>query len=248
MTSVAQAVLKLRPEFATRADLIAALSELQHDTYFQTIPQDIVDIIRSLVPELRQTWDAQISQYTQDLDAFLEKYESEILTGNIPVLDRDKLFSDFPACASIPDQSRMMIKMLGNKIVPIPFSAKRYIGRGIGAADSHQVYSCGDDAIQEINLSINLRSELFDDDNNLTRVTAILPCGLLYVYDYLQWHACIVDVVSKKSIIVTQLDQFLTHIDIYEYVLNDFGKCTQVKHNVSRFSTLGPDFLTIVTI
>lgn len=52
---ISAAVLLLRPEFQTRLDMhITIVQLLCESSYFATIPQDIVGIIREFLPDLRQ--------------------------------------------------------------------------------------------------------------------------------------------------------------------------------------------------
>lgn len=103
------AIEELRPEFAERDRLSQTVLDLttsdHRDTYFATIPRDIVGIIREYLPNLRRRYTiADIQQIIADsatqYNQFMARYLKYVQNGNI-YLDKGILLADFPELVSM---------------------------------------------------------------------------------------------------------------------------------------------------
>lgn len=250
MTTVAAAVLELRPDFVRRLQIIEQFCNICKNTndcsYFRTIPRDICDIIQSYLPDLRQTQIANKTQAYEDYENFITKFG---FAPNIPSIQISKLVSsdDFKRtnmtnCTSL-DQS-VSIKIVDEQIYIYPENNVEYYHGCTRISGMEKIIGKNEPKI------IIGRTIVTDSDP----ILHILPCGLLCVQYYSQ-SVRLLDVNTKKYIDITndymhkrtKLSSEMREYPI-EVMLDDFGDMTIVNKNAINLSQYSPKFLRLLLV
>lgn len=227
-TTIAEAVNRLRPEFGVRDALRIALLEQfrANDSYFRTIPQDINDIIMSLLPDLRVR---DVSLILQQADQICTDFTNKYV-GTSGEFDRSALNRDYPDL-HLQKNDRIIVKIIDGKLYVDRDTNKhnRWVGCGFlryhaPRCDFYEVYDISNQLIQ-----------VYDDSTDYY-CKAVLPCGLVYVIasGYLSC-GCIMDFPNKKTVQITN------NPNPDQIIMNDFGEFVEPIDLSARWSTLSPN-------
>lgn len=252
----ADAVLKLRPEFAARLEIRADLHKNDHYDYFGTIPRDIIGVICEYLPDLRAKYDpTHIAKCEEQTKQFIDKYATGYRNGYMPVyVDHDKIIKDYPH-VKFREDGMLYVKMLDRNFVPCHKSEYTYIGTN--KQGQHQCLDsitmtivtlnglcCNEPSIHQIapsKINIALDDMIFIN---------LLPCGLLMVTSR-DRYAYLYDITTGEFVAM-----FHKYEDVLKYlhgpfireghvVIDDFGNTCEISSLAMQFSNLDPWFLVL---
>lgn len=251
-TTIVDAIHQLKPEFAIRSAQIDIIA--QPFGYFSTIPRDIHEIIKSFVPDLRQSYCDQIEFINQQYKQFLSDYGSD-QTDEIgePAIDWDKLSTspNLIICCDMPTPFNVVeIKIVDSKIY-------LYANIVVGYYDHLTLFNL---TTSPIGIKIDPIWRLSNDTGKpITwhiksdidhRIRHILPCGLLCV-----------DVGNDMFLVNPQTNQHarISHdynrINKYarglkspHLLIDDFGIGTDINKNAANLSPHSPFLYRIILV
>lgn len=225
---ICEAIHKLRPQFGIRQQLREQII-IELDTYFQTIPKDVLMIIREYVPMLQQTIDQE--QIERERQAFLKKYQyDETDTYHIPTLNRVALIRDFPEYVEKFMGNSAAVKFVNGKLC-VFYHSVRYIGQNMfyvtnSRGRSFIITVSRDKDPDNISSAVRLLSY-----NRSPHIMSVLPCGLVYEYlDQFNKHY-LTDYRKRESYFVNPPifnEKPYTINEVHNRFIDDYGIVTRI--------------------
>lgn len=173
--NITRAIRLLRPQFAERERLRESLKKL-HGTYINTIPQDVIDIISSMVPLLQVGPEFMQTEYERYIE-FSDKYQiiedgvrKTHAGGEQQYMDRNKLIRDFPEHALMFMNRRVSIKWIDDKLYVNDDDNVNYAGQ--------HYCVCNSDNDHPLLLKLKNPDGVKTLTHPVVYVKRVLPCGL----------------------------------------------------------------------
>lgn len=225
-----EALLQLRPKYATRLAKRAAIQPPDPHSYFLTIPRDIVHVILEFLPDLRQSYHTpefaqEVLQITSKIQAFYEQYKpenpTEILPNTIPAIDKTKLQRDYPTIQRFIQNREILLKITDNGII---------WKQNLYPLQQHLAY-LGNDCVLFASAGIINQNERFLQltyHNSDLQPIHLLPCGLLLCQSMQHQKQYLADPFTSKSVQINYVP-----INLFQ-LMDDFGKLLAMPPKIAR--------------
>lgn len=198
--NVTEAIRQLRPQFAERERLRESFQQLR-ETYINTIPQDIIDIIFGMIP-LLQVGPESIQMEHEKFIEFSDKYQiiedgvRKIKNDNEPCVSRINLIRDFPEHTLMLAERRADIKWIGDKLYIVGPENTHYAGQKYFIRDHYR----GRATLINFVDSPTCKQTNYSD----ICIHRVLPCGL-----------------AIGTLVAGDRNQYLMDFDNEQYILLD---------------------------
>jgi hypothetical protein len=234
MISFDQAVLQLRPEFVLRLSQIDAVKDMfvltctLKNTYFSTIPMDIIGIILEFIPDLRKSFNnvefqQELERTTDEIYSIINKYCPNVIKldeNTVLTMNYRKLQQDYP---DLVGNNWIMFKILDGKMTLYQsihtMYFTYYIGNNTVFNISNNTITCEGELIQKTNIKCSIIP------------CNLLPCGLLLCIN--------VKNTEKKYLLDPYTNKYFRikpiNVSIFK-IIDDFGNLIQALPTIALAS------------